>query len=119
LAIAQVETKLVSEVEAQKNKSTPSAAANPGKVWDIDVDIDDAMLESAFPTEQFDFSFLQPLHPSPSLPAGNPLAQELISLGLDEPLPPQHIIDELYVELCCVKSSLVFPTPSVENTGLV
>lgn len=40
----------------------------------------------------FDFPSL-----APSLPLGDPFSHDLIALGLDEPLPPQDMINELYV----------------------
>jgi hypothetical protein len=40
----------------------------------------------------FDFANL-----APSLPMGDPFSHDLIALGLDEPLPPQDMMNELYV----------------------
>jgi hypothetical protein len=54
------------------------------------------MLDEAFnmPISSFDYQ------PAPSaLPEGNFFSQELISLGLLESLPPQQMIDDLYVSL--------------------
>jgi hypothetical protein len=91
----------VSEVEAQKANPTKSTASNIEKTWDIDIDIDGTMLDSAFQSEQFDFSFLQP---QSSTPISSSASQEVISLGLDEPLPPQNVVEELYVKLCYTTS---------------
>jgi hypothetical protein len=103
--IAQVETKLVSEVEAHKTNPTKSAAADIEKTWDIDVDIDSTLLDPAFQGEQFDFSFL---NPQSSTYTSTSTSQEIISLGLDEPLPPQNVINELYVKSTVPHASFVF-----------
>lgn len=34
---------------------------------------------------------------TPALPMGDPFSQELISLGVQEPLPPEGVMDDLYV----------------------
>lgn len=102
---AQVETKLVSEVEAhksQKSKKRPSMT-NIEDIQDLDLDIGNVTMDSDFGNERFDFSFIPT---PPSIPVGNPISQELISMGLDEPLPPQHMIDELYVLVCCSRQKL-------------
>lgn len=52
--------------------------------------------------EILDESFNIPLHASryqpvpPALPEEDLFSQELISLGISEPLPPQEMIDDLY-----------------------
>lgn len=98
---AQVETRLVSEVNAQQKKMPVASAPNVETDWntiakdlDLDLDIEDAVLDASFHAKQFEYR-PQPTPPAP--PAEAPLSQELISLGLDEPLPPAYIIDELYV----------------------
>ena len=100
IQIAQVETKLVSEVEAYKSQKSQNIpfTTNIDEIQDIDLDISNDAMDSGFGNEQFDFT---PIPSPPSIPVGNPMSQELISMGLDEPLPPQHIIDELYVLACC------------------
>jgi hypothetical protein len=67
---------------------------------DINIDMGtDGLLDESFnvPLSAFDF---QPA--APSVPEGDFFSQELISLGLQEPLPPNQMVDELYV-----------PTPEV------
>jgi hypothetical protein len=51
------------------------------------------ILDESFdiPLSAFDF---QPA--APSMPEGDFFSQELISLGLQEPLPPNQMVDELY-----------------------
>jgi hypothetical protein len=61
---------------------------------DINMDMGGAgLLDESFdiPLSTFDFQSA-----APSLPEGNYFSQELISLGLQEPLPPNQMQDELY-----------------------
>lgn len=54
------------------------------------------MLDESFnvPLSAFDYQ------PAPNaLPEGDFFSQELISLGLSEPLPPQEMIDNLYASI--------------------
>ncbi|KAG9232542.1 fungal-specific transcription factor domain-containing protein [Amylocarpus encephaloides] len=97
--LAQVETQLVSETMAQKNIPATSNP-NPDQAWsmpheDVDTNIDDSILDSCFENEQFDFGFLSDPLSIPII-TPPPLSQEVISLGLDEPLPPQDMIDSLH-----------------------
>ena len=65
---------------------------------DMNLDMDDGgILDSAFDIQQSDFG-LPPL--GPSLPTGDLYSQELLGLGLQEPLPPQDMMDELWVYSC-------------------
>ena len=64
----------------------------------------DPMPDMAFPMDQgnmtsmpFDASQQQPLLANLSLGSGDEFSWEMIGLGLDEPLPSQEIIDELFV----------------------
>jgi hypothetical protein len=61
---------------------------------DMNMDLETGgLLDESFnvPLSAFDFDST-----APSLPEGNFFSQELISLGLQEPLPPNQMIDELY-----------------------
>ncbi|RDL34407.1 Uncharacterized protein BP5553_07535 [Venustampulla echinocandica] len=95
--LAEVETKLVPEIPI-RNMNQPSTFPL------MDDDADALREDSDFPVgqipidgsldiEQWAFTF-QPA--APSFPMEDPLSQELISLGLEEPLPPQQMIDELH-----------------------
>ncbi|CAG8962358.1 hypothetical protein HYFRA_00014155 [Hymenoscyphus fraxineus] len=96
--LAQVETRLVAEVNGQQQKLPVGSAPVAGADWDaiakdLDFDIGDVVPDPIFDTNQFGFG----LQPSPqTLSVEEPLSQELISLGLDEPLPPAYVIDELH-----------------------
>jgi hypothetical protein len=50
----------------------------------------------------FDFASL-----APSLPMGDPFSYDLIALGLDEPLPPQDMMNELYVRDYLLRDQLI------------
>lgn len=61
---------------------------------DMNVDMGDAgMLGQDFNISLSAFDFPPA---APSIPEGDFFSQEIISLGLSEPLPPQEMIDELY-----------------------
>lgn len=67
---------------------------------DMNIDLDDpTLLGSGFEMPSTGFGAPEP-EPSP---ANNYLSQELLQLGLDEPLPPQDMIDELYISLASCK----------------
>lgn len=116
---AQVETRLVSEVNAQQKKmpDTSTSAPNIETDWnfmakdldlDMGLDMGDAVLNTSYHAEQFEY---RPQPTPPAAPVEAPLSQELISLGLDEPLPPAYIMDELYVfsaYYALLKSPLLF-----------
>jgi hypothetical protein len=59
---------------------------------DMNMDVGDDMLDPAFdiPLSAFDYQSVPP-----ALPEGNFFSQELISLGLQEPLPPDQMINDL------------------------
>jgi hypothetical protein len=60
---------------------------------DMNVEMGTGMLDESFnvPLTAFDYQ------PAPNAPPGGEFfSQELISLGLSEPLPPQQMIDDLY-----------------------
>jgi hypothetical protein len=62
---------------------------------DMNIDMENGgMLDESFdmPPSAFDF---QPA--PPSVPEGNFFSQEIIGLGLQEPLPPDVMVEELYV----------------------
>ena len=63
---------------------------------DLNMEMGNGMLEESFnvPISAFDYQ------PAPSaLSGGDFFSQDLISLGLSEPLPPQQMIDDLYASL--------------------
>lgn len=103
---------------------TSTSAPNIETDWDsiakdLDLDLDlDTVLDPSFHTEPFEYRS----QPTPqAAPAEVPLSQELISLGLDEPLPPAYIIDELYVFGALpslLKSPLFFILPCITRFGL-
>lgn len=60
---------------------------------DMDMNIDDSvLLDAAFDMPSSNFT---PQHMETPPVENNFFSQELIELGLDEPLPPQEMIDEL------------------------
>ncbi|TVY75878.1 Citrinin biosynthesis transcriptional activator ctnR [Lachnellula suecica] len=96
--LAQVETKLVAE-QNMAGKTQYSSGENMDADWNfladnMDIPLDDAELLNeplVMQTSGFGFEGLMP-----SLPMGDPFSHELIGLGLQEPLPPQDVIDDLY-----------------------
>lgn len=97
--LAQVETQLVEETNAKKSRNpsmTEASVDMSGMGWDglgmdMNIDFDDVGLAD----QMFDISQYQ-------MPADNILfqpepifSQELIGLGIQEPLPPQDMMDEL------------------------
>ena len=53
---------------------------------------DESVMDASFERAQADFSFQTP---DPSLLGGDFFSHEVISLGLEEPLPPEDMIEEL------------------------
>ncbi len=94
---AQVETQLVAE-----SKTTTSGSQNASGAsleWndlgmDMNLDLDGGDILDSFDMMQSGFGF-QTLGAPSEIPIGDGYSQELLSLGLQEPLPPQDMIDEL------------------------
>ncbi|KAF8847788.1 hypothetical protein BDZ45DRAFT_698912 [Acephala macrosclerotiorum] len=98
--LAQVETQLVSE----QSKATTTSGATSISIeanWndltmDMDMNIDmgdDSLLDGTFNLNPGGFDFPPP---GPSIPMGDLFSHELLELGLNEPLPPQEMMDELH-----------------------
>lgn len=61
---------------------------------DMNIDMgDDGLLDGTFNLNAGGFDFSPP---GPSIPMGDLFSQELLELGLQEPLPPQEMMDELH-----------------------
>lgn len=85
--LAQVETQLIAE-----KQSTSVNTASVEADWNsLGMDLDEQLLDPAFDISQPGFG----LDAAPSMQIGDFRSFELISLGLQEPLPPQDMIDEL------------------------
>ncbi|KAE8454281.1 hypothetical protein EG329_005206 [Mollisiaceae sp. DMI_Dod_QoI] len=96
--LAQVETQLVSEqIKAnttQGAKSTSMDADWNDLTMDMNIDMgDDGLLDDTFDLNSAGFGF-QPL--DPTIPMGDFFSHELLELGLQEPLPPQEMMDDLH-----------------------
>jgi hypothetical protein len=96
--LAQVETQLISESKqnaAAQNTSIPGGEADwngLGMDMNLDLDLDDdGLLDPAFDISQPALGFS-----AQSIPADFFGSYELIGLGLQEPLPPQDMVDELH-----------------------
>jgi hypothetical protein len=121
LSTAEVETKLVTETSSKNIAPTesqpPMFSIQPD--WnsfpldmnnvDINMDmdfggddvvIDDVLLNSNFAMPQADFAFVG------DMPDSGFFSQEVISLGLQEPLPPDDMVEELYAYCYALKLSL-------------
>lgn len=63
-----------------------------------------------FDTSNVDFDIPHPGMPNDNpMPSGDFFSQELLALGLLEPLPPQDMMDELYVTLSSVLVCMHLP----------
>lgn len=64
--------------------------------WDIiPDDMDMALGNGGILDESLNMQHSEFGYNAPSVPVADHFSQELISLGLDEPLPPQDVIDDL------------------------
>ncbi|CAD6444977.1 262de15b-b350-4c43-8cdc-7ee8756edd8a [Sclerotinia trifoliorum] len=98
--LAQVETQLVAETQqmaANKTVETNvSANTNVDPDWsamnmDMDLNFTDARLQD------LGFDLMNGnMGAGSSVPVGNFFSQEILSLGLQEPLPPESVMDDLY-----------------------
>ena len=98
--LAQVETQLISE---SKQNITSQTTSIPGGEtdWDslgmdmnLDLDLDNnGLLEPSFDISQHGLGFSAP---APTMHNDYSGSYELIALGLQEPLPPQEMMDELH-----------------------
>lgn len=96
--LAQVETQLVGEKLAA-TQSSPADLGIEGD-WDgvgvdmeMNLDIDSAhLLDQSYNISHYNTKHIG----DTSMPSGDFFSQELLGLGLQEPLPPQDMIDELY-----------------------
>ncbi|KAG4433416.1 hypothetical protein IFR05_011102 [Cadophora sp. M221] len=96
--LAEVETRLVAETKAAAaapaaTQTPPTAQANISVEADWNTLDDPTLLDPVFDVPTTEFGL-----PDTELPPGNDYnySQELLALGLDEPLPPQDMIDELH-----------------------
>lgn len=101
--LAQVETQLVAETKQMATKNAVEANvnvnANANPDWgainiNMDVDFTDEGLQNL----EFDIMNGN-LGAGSSVPIGDFFSQEVISLGLQEPLPPDSLMDDLYVQI--------------------
>jgi hypothetical protein len=98
--LAQVETQLISE---SKQNATAQTTSVPGGETDwnglsmdmnLDLDLDDGgLLDPSFDISQPGLGFSAP---APNMPTDYFGSYELIGLGVQEPLPPQDMMDELH-----------------------
>jgi Fungal Zn(2)-Cys(6) binuclear cluster domain len=98
--LAQVETQLISE---SKQTATTQTTLIPGAKMDwnsigmsmnLDPELDDdGLLDPSFDISQPGLGFSAP---APTMPTDYFGSYELIGLGLQEPLPPQDMMDELH-----------------------
>lgn len=94
---AQVETQLVSDSKPASTSPQDASRATAEIEWDplgmeMNLDLNDGEMLDSFIMMQSDFGFNLS---GPALAPGEVFSQELLSLGLQEPLPPQDVIDEL------------------------
>jgi hypothetical protein len=97
--LAQVETRLVAETK-QTAANSSAIEPNVSPDWnamnmDMDINFNDGGLQN------LGFDMLQGnmggSGAGASVPIGDYFSQEIVSLGLQEPLPPESLMDELYV----------------------
>lgn len=98
-AAAAAGTATQTPTTAQANASMEADWNTLGMDMDMDmnIDLDDpTLLDPVFDVPTTGFGL-----PNTELPPANDYnySQELLALGLDEPLPPQDMIDELYGSL--------------------
>ncbi|KAH6664927.1 fungal-specific transcription factor [Halenospora varia] len=91
--LAEVETKLVAEVNSQKALKENTQIEPEWNIDGMDINMGEGLLDPNFDVDQFNFE-LQNM--APTMPVDDFSSQELISLGLHEPLPPQEMMDELH-----------------------
>jgi hypothetical protein len=93
--LAQVETQLISESKHTATATTTSAPGGEAD-WgmDMNLDLDDGLLNPSFNISQSAFGVPEP---APMILGGDFGSYDLIGLGLQEPLPPQDMMDELYI----------------------
>ena len=100
--LAQVETQLISE--SKQNIASQTTSIPGGETdWDslgmdmsLDLDLDNnGLLEPSFDISQQGLGFSAPA-PAPTMHNDYFGSYELIALGLQEPLPPQEMMDELH-----------------------
>ena len=98
--LAQVETQLISESKQSASAQTTSIPGGEldwtgiGMDMDMDLDLeDDGLLDPSFDISQPGLGFSVP---APAMPTDYFGSHELIGLGLQEPLPPQDVMDELH-----------------------
>ena len=88
---AQVETQLTSDTKSGSTSAKPSADAN----WDtlaMEMNID--FTDGGIGDKEFGTAPKEPKDQS-TMPCGDFFSQEVISLGLEEPLPPDDLVEEL------------------------
>ncbi|ESZ92849.1 fungal specific transcription factor domain-containing protein [Sclerotinia borealis F-4128] len=100
--LAQVETQLVAETKqmaannAVEMNTNANANANADPDWGaMNIDLDMNFADEGLQDLGFDIMNGNPEAGS-SVPTGDFFSQEVISLGLQEPLPPESLMDDLY-----------------------
>ncbi|QSZ29267.1 hypothetical protein DSL72_003779 [Monilinia vaccinii-corymbosi] len=98
--LAQVETQLVAETkhlaadDAVETNANANASAEPD--WGaINIDVNLNFADKGLQDLGFD-AMNGNLEAGPSVPIGDFFSQEVVSLGLQEPLPPESLMDDLY-----------------------
>ena len=101
--LAQVETQLVAETKQMTANSAVDSNANPNpnqnanSGWGpMNMDMDMNFVDEGLQDLGFDIMNGN-IGAGPSVPIGDFFSQEVISLGLQEPLPPESLMDDLYV----------------------
>ncbi|TVY56061.1 Citrinin biosynthesis transcriptional activator mrl3 [Lachnellula cervina] len=97
--LAQVETRLVAEQNNMSRNTQYTSGQDLEADWDnLAENMDMSLGDGGFLNEPLivgpsgtGFHGL-----TPALPMGDPFSQELISLGVQEPLPPEGVMDDLY-----------------------
>ena len=89
-----METQLVSETKGTSANPQPSVQPDWNNfAMDMNVNIgDEGLMDASFDITQADFGFQAT---GPSLLGGDFFSHEVISLGLQEPLPPQDMMEDL------------------------
>jgi hypothetical protein len=96
--LAQVETQLISDSKQAASAHTTALLGgqtdwnNLGMDMNLDLD-DDGLLDPSYDISQPGFGFSTP---APAMPIDDFGSFDLIGLGLQEPLPPQQMMDELH-----------------------
>lgn len=98
--LAQVETQLVAETQQMATNKTVetnvNANANVNPDWSaMNIDMDMNFTDAGLPDLGFDL-MNENMGAGSSVPVDNVFSQEILSLGLQEPLPAESLMDDLY-----------------------